>query len=192
MSSTLRLSLVLLVCFTGLYAASDANSLNLAENAGFELSLVEKDRPSGWYFFTSKAGSIALTREVKRSGEQCAKISTQKTPGAFLGLSQTLSVKPGEKYTFSVYLLNDKHDPLGGSAHGQLNIEWKDNTGKEIARITGAPWDLLVSRLRWEMYTIRNVEAPKGAVEGVFGIHLLDGEKGGQGSVFLDDVMITR
>lgn len=37
---------------------------------------------------------------------------------------------------------------------------------------------------------LRKREAPKGAVEAVFGIHLSEGKDGATGSVLVDDVMI--
>ncbi len=103
-----------------------------------------------------------------------------------------MSVIEGKKYTFSMYALNNRDDSLGGSAHLQLSIEWIDGSGKEIARTYSQPGTASLSKMRWETIAIRKIQAPKGAVQAKFGIHLSDGEKGGKGSVFLDDALIEE
>lgn len=168
--------------------------VNLAPHGGFEepAGAIGAMPPEPWAFFSTKANGFGITRDNKRSGEQCLKISAQKAAGAFQGLILDLPVAEGEKYTFSVYVTNDRNEPLGGSASGQLVIEWKGPTGKEVARSASTPWTAGLSRMRWEQVTIGKAKVPDGAVRGVFGIHLNDGADGGKGMMYVDDVVIEK
>ena len=71
-------------------------------------------------------------------------------------------------------------------------IEWKNEAGKEINRVTSPAWTRSLSRIRWGAITIKKVEAPADAVQAIFGIHLSEGDEGGKGSVVIDDVVIVR
>jgi hypothetical protein len=168
--------------------------VNVAPNGGFEepAGSVGAMPSEPWSFFTTKANGFGITRDNKRSGEQCLKISAQKAAGAFQGLILDLPVAEGEKYTFSAYITNDREDPIGGSASGQLVIEWKGPTGKEVARSASTPWTAGLSRMRWDQVTIGKTKVPDGAVRGVFGIHLNEGTDGGKGSMYVDDVVIEK
>jgi hypothetical protein len=80
---------------------------------------------------------------------------------------------------------------MRGTAYGQLVIEWKDNVGREIRRVWGKMWSKNVGRKDWEDVVINRVQAPPGAVEGAFGIHLYEGASGGKGSILVDEVVVT-
>lgn len=175
-------------------AEDPQEKVNIAPNGGFEepAGAIGAMPPDPWAFFTTKANGFAITRDNKRSGEQSLKVSAQKAAGTFQGLILDLPVTAGDKYTFSAYVTSDREDALGGSASGQLVIEWKGPTGKEVARSASTPWSAGLSRMRWEQVTVSKAKVPEGAVRGVFGIHLNDGTEGGKGSMFVDDVVIEK
>ena len=177
-----------------LASASDEMPANLAVNPGFEEPTNAQTgiMPGQWITFTSKAIYIELDREFKRSGEQCLKMTAQQVVDGYQGVSQKIPVVAGDKYTFSAFVMSDKRDPLGGSGHCQLVIEWQNELGKEIGRKYGPISDSSLSKLRWDSTMIRNEQAPMGATLAIFGIHLSEGKKAGKGSVLVDDVLIQR
>lgn len=177
-----------------LMAASEEAIENLAVNPGFEAPADAEagTMPADWISFTSKGVYIGLDRELKRGGEQSVKMTTQRVIDGYQGLSQKLPVVAGEKYTFSAFIMSDKRDPLGGTGHCQLVIEWHNEVGKEIGRKYSPVYDSSTSKLRWNSAFIRNEEVPAGATLAIFGIHLSEGKKGGKGSILVDDVLIQR
>jgi hypothetical protein len=187
---------MLLVCvaFAGLAKAEDkAAKPNLAPNPGFEQpTSPEGASPENWNAFSSKINGIGVSKAAKHGGDQCVKMAAQKVPEAYQGLVLDMPVSPGDIYTFSVCVINNKDDQLSGTAQGSLVIEWINASNKEVARSTSTPWDRNVSRMRWETVSISKAKVPEGAASARFGIHLNDGKSGGKGSVFIDDVAIEK
>ncbi|OQW96497.1 MAG: hypothetical protein BWK77_04430 [Verrucomicrobia bacterium A1] len=184
---------VLLLLAAGVASAEETNTSNLAPNPSFEAPEgPAPEAPDGWSYFVSKVKSISLSRDGRHSGEQCLQLSAQKVAGSSQGILLELPVEPKERYTFSVFLTNNRDDLLGGSASGELVIEWKNAEGKEVARSVSRPWTPGLSRLRWEPFSISKIKVPTGATRAVFGIHLNDGDGAAKGSVFVDDVLIER
>ena len=187
---------VLCVCmvFAGSAKAEEkAAKPNIAPNPGFEQpTSPEGASPENWNAFSSKVNGIGVSKAAKHGGEQCMKMSAQKVPEAYQGLVLDMPVAPGDVYTFSAYVTNNKDDQLSGTAQGSLVIEWINASNKEVARSTSTPWDRNVSRMRWEAVSISKAKVPDGAATARFGIHLNDGKSGGKGSVFVDDVVIEK
>ncbi|HBA85041.1 MAG TPA: hypothetical protein DCZ95_13190 [Verrucomicrobia bacterium] len=174
---------------------ADDEPANLIGNAGFEepANAQEGVSPGApWQTFSSKLNLLELTRSNKRTGEQSLKMTSQKLPNAYQGINQAIPVEGGKKYTFSIYAINNKQDPLGGTTHAQLVIEWVDDKGKEISRDYSAPVGSSLTKMRWETIALRKKAAPNGAVSARFGIHFSEGEKGGKGSIFVDDVLLQQ
>ena len=166
---------------------------NIAPNPSFEQPTdPEGAPPENWNAFSSKVNGIGVSKAAKHSGEQCLRMAAQKVPEAYQGLVLDMPVTPGDVYTFSAYVTNNKDDQLCGTAQGSLVIEWINASNKEVARSTSVPWDRNVSRMRWEAVCISKVKVPAGAALARFGIHLNDGMSGGKGSVFIDDVVIEK
>jgi hypothetical protein len=177
-------------------ASADADTTdtsNLAPNPGFEQPEGPAPVcPEGWSYYVSKIKGVSLTRDNKHGGEQCLQLSAQKTAGAGQGILFETAVEPKAKYTFSVFVTNNRDDLLGGTASGGLVIEWKNEEAKEVARSVSPPWNPGLSRLRWQDFSISKVKVPPGATRAVFGIHLNDGDAAAKGSVFVDDVVIEK
>lgn len=175
-------------------SAQDAKDSNLIPNAGFEQSVSEEDSlPAEWVWFSSsKNALIGTTNVAKRNGAQSLKITAQNIPNAFQGVNYTIPVTSGSRYTFSAYVMNDRDDPLKRSAHGMLVIEWKSADNKEMSRTLGKSWDTGLSKMRWELFSINNVEPPKGAVTATIGIHFCEGQENSSGSIFVDDVTLIE
>jgi hypothetical protein len=196
MKSTIRAFLLALVfCMGNTSRAAEEQPANLIGNPGFEEPVISQAgvAPGApWNLFSNKLTLMELTRTIKRSGEQSLKITSQKIPNAYQGFNQTVPVKTGEKYTFSAYMINNKEDPLSGTTHAQLVIEWVNEQGKEISRDYSQVITSSLSKMRWELITLRKKAAPGGAVSARFGIHLSEGEKGGKGSIFVDDVFLQE
>lgn len=194
MKSYLRGVLFVCMALVGPAKAEEkASNPNLAPNPGFEQpTSPEGASPEGWNAFSSKVNGIGVSKTAKRGGEQCMKMAAQKVPEAYQGLVLDMPVSPGDVYTFSAYVTNNKDDQLGGTAQGSLVIEWINASNKEVARSTSTSWDRNVSRMRWESVSISKAKVPEGAATARFGIHLNDGKSGGKGSVFIDDVVIEK
>jgi hypothetical protein len=174
-------------------AEEKAEKQNLAPNPGFEQPTApEGASPENWNAFSSKVNGIGVSKAARRNGDQCLKMAAQKVPEAYQGLVLDMPVSPGDVYTFSAYITNNKDDQLSGTAQGSLVIEWINANNKEVARSTSTPWDRNASRIRWEAASISKVKVPEGAALARFGIHLNDGKSGGKGSVFIDDVVIEK
>ncbi len=181
------------LAFALLAGASSAQSTdleNLAKNPGFETTGEHAGIPGEWVFFSSGSMSCSLASEAKRSGEQCVRFRAQKMQYAHAGLAQVLPVEPGRKYTFTVFVRNNEKELLGRSAFGMLGIEWKDAAGKDLGRIESLRWTRTLSRVRWEVFEVSG-RAPGRAASAAFAIHLDDGDPGGEGSFFADDVRIS-
>jgi hypothetical protein len=177
-----------LVAATGL--AQSTNLENLAKNPGFEAADATAVLPEDWVYFSSKGMNCTLAADTKRSGDRCVKFRAQGTRYAHAGLAQTVPVEPGRKYTFTAFVRNNEKELLGRSAWGMLGIEWKDAGQKELGRIESAHWTRTLSRMRWEVFEVSG-KAPAGAVSAAFVMHLDDGDPAGEGSFFVDDVLIT-
>ena len=190
----LFLSLAILACATRAAVSAETNSTipNRALNPGFEspADAPEQTVPDDWQVFSSKLQQVGITHTAKHAGQQSVRMTAQKAATGYQGIGLKLPVTGGTKYTFSAYVLNDKQDPLGGTGHGQLAIEWIDANGKEISRVYSQKWDSSLSKLRWEYVSLRKQEAPKSAVTANFGIHLSEGKDGGKGSILVDDIVI--
>jgi hypothetical protein len=176
----------------GVPSISGAAEENLADNPGFEGGVTEDGDAIAWSFFSNKKPNRAVVTDHKRSGEHSLKLTGLGAPKGFQGANTSVPVTPGKRYSFSAFVNNSKADTLGGSAHGMLVIEWLRADNQEISRCMSKMYTTSLSRMRWESLAISREEAPEGAVRGIFGIHLCEGEKGATGSVYIDDVMIVE
>lgn len=173
-------------------SAGSGGSSNLLLNAGFE---VEDGRdsalPAFWEYRSSRYKLSRITGDECRDGERSVQVTAHGYKDAWQALLQDVEVQAGEKYTFSVYVKNNKDDLFAGremsAAYGQIVIEWFDATGSEVGRDWSESWDHTLSRVRWEQVSIKRAKAPPGAVRALFGIQLFEGPKGAQGSFFVDD-----
>lgn len=192
--STFLSGLLLWAALRGTAGGQDSPApANLAVNPGFEEPAASASAtPAGWTLFTSKATDVALTTDAKHSGVQSARMTAQKLPKAYQGISQKLTVQPGENFSFNVFVMNDKANPLGGSAHVQLAVEWYDAAGKEISREYSAKATHALTRMRWEILSLRSVTAPPRADTAIFGIHFSEGPDGGKGAILVDDASIEK
>ena len=106
------LALILGLCALSAAPAKDKNSAqakeNLAANPGFENPAGEALQPAAWNIFSTKKVDILTTQATKKSGNQAVRMTAQDLPKAFQGMTHTLPVVAGEKYTFSAALINDK------------------------------------------------------------------------------------
>ena len=181
-------------CFLcAILAASWAQTpaVNLAKNSGFEEWNEESRCPVDWGAWFTHVNGIVLDGDEKHGGAQSLKMTTQQTRDAIHCVIQTLDVVPEQKYTFMVWVKNNKTDAMRGSAIGCLSIEWKDGLDRELGRVSSVLWGKNLSRLRWELVALKNQPAPAGTVKANFVVSCIDGPKEGCGSFFVDDVVIT-
>ena len=159
-------------------------------NGSFEVESAEDPTiPAGWFPFFSKNKTIEISQSAQKSGKNSVKLSVQKVPGGHLGIAQIIPVDDGKIYTFTVHLMNNTADPLTQGTSGMIGIEWKDSNGKEISRTTSNEWDMSLSRMRWEPYSISE-KAPRGAKTAAMVISFYDGDRGGSGSCFVDEARV--
>lgn len=180
--------LVVLGLIAGPAVAQPVASTNLLANPGFEESPQNDPAPpAGWERYSTAKMESSVTAAAHLGGLQCLKLASQGVPRAFQGLTQRIDIVAGEKYTFSASVMNDQSDPLKGMAYLQLCVEWQNAEGREVARNFSPPQGQTFSKSRWTLVEIRKVKAPPGAMRAVVGIHLYEGERGGKGSLLVDD-----
>lgn len=168
-----------------------ADSDNLAKDPGFEEKPENADSVlAGWDFYTSKAKNVAVTNNPVHTGNASVRLWAQGRKDAHLGISQQLEVVPKGKYTFRAFVMNDKEDKLGGTAVGNLGIEWFDAEGVEISRASSKEWTAHLSKMRWEEFEVSD-KAPPYAANVKFVVYLRDGDKAGEGGFYVDDIAIT-
>jgi hypothetical protein len=185
--SIVSLLAALVVAAPALHADEGAN---LAKDPGFEEPGSGDQFLLNWVFYTSKDRNIALTNNPVHSGTSSVRLWTQGRKDAHLGISQEHEVIPKGKYTFRVFVMNDKDDKLGGTAVGNLSIEWFDAEGAEISRAFSKEWTSHLSKLRWQEVEV-SAKAPLYATKVKFVIILRDGLKIGEGGIYVDDASIT-
>jgi hypothetical protein len=159
---------------------------NLLANPSFEES--DHALPTRWEIYSTKTAGAYVTDTAHQDGVSSLQMMAQGLPREFHGLVQRVSVVSGEKYTFSAKVMNDAGDPLKGMAYLQLCVEWQNAEGRELSRSFTSPQGQTLSRSRWKLLEIRKVKAPEEAVRAIVGIHLYEGERGGKGRLFVDDV----
>lgn len=187
----LWLSGALLLPGTPATGSSDGGS-NLLANPGFESGDLSAEWPAEWIHYASRKDNVTATRDAFREGVQAIQITAQGIKGAFQGVTQRVPVKGGQEYSFTVHLLNDRKDGLGGSAFAQLVVEWRDEAGREIKRQWGGDRGPTLSRTRWESVSLQKLKAPEGAIEAIVGVHLFDGDRGGKGGLLIDDASFVE
>lgn len=183
-------SIIAMLVILAASAARAADSENLAKDASFEEPGESDKVLLNWDFYTSKDRNIALTNNPVHSGNSSVHLWTQGRADAHLGVSQSMDVLPKARYTFRAFVMNDKENKLGGSVVGNLGIEWLDAEGAEISRATSKEWTSHLSKMRWEEFEVVD-KAPPFASRVKFVIYLRDGDRGGEGGLYLDDASVT-
>jgi hypothetical protein len=109
----------------------------------------------------------------------------------FQGLYQSLRVRPGQRFSFTIFIANDPDHPLSGGSRGQLSIEWYDAQDKEISpRDWSQGWGMHSSKEKWVQYAILG-EAPPKAARGNFVITIFS-ERETTGGFLVDDAVVTK
>lgn len=167
---------------------------NLAPNGSFEEPVLAEGRfPIQWESFQSHVRRISLTEKTASAGKQSLSMTAQQQAGAHQGLYFRREVKRGEKYRFSAKVTEDGDDRPKGPLMVSLVIEWKNRAGKEITRHTSeVDGSRDLSTTRWRELEIRRAIVPSDAVEAVFGIHLKEGRAPARGTVYIDEIVLTR
>ena len=185
-------AVVLGVCalLTQALGEGGATGVNLLGNPGFDAPGGRAGEiPDRWAVFAEEKALIGIVPGRGLDGSPCVSLGSVNIPRTFQGIMQTVGVEEGRRYTLSALVINNKEDPLQGSAYGQLVIEWRDAAGNEVGRTWGAQWKKNISRIRWELMSIAKVRAPESAVEAIIGIHLYEGiQSNGKGSFLVDGV----
>lgn len=163
---------------------------NCLTNGDFEVESAENTvLPAAWFPFTSKSITVELSPAMVKSGARGLKMTVQGVKNASQGLAQIIPVEGGATYVFSVSVRNSKESPLSKGAFGTLYIEWKNSSGKEISRERSREWDMSLSRMRWESFSVTG-KAPRDATQAAFSITFYDGQRGGVGMCFVDEARV--
>lgn len=191
----MKVSLIIVTSLIAGSAIAQAGvSTNLLTNPSFEESdLGVPGLPAGWECVstTTKLG-MSITAAAHQSGLQGLRLTSPGVPRACQMLTQRLEVVGGGKYTFNAGVINDASDPLKGTTYLQLCIEWLNEEGRELSRNFTHPQGQTFSKNRWALVALGKVKAPSKAVRAVVGIHMFEGERGGKGSLLIDDVVFER
>jgi len=169
-------------------AARDAPGPILT-NGDFEAVAAKGNMPSGW---TPIGSHITLTTAACHSATHAVKFTCPDKAGAFEALITHVPIDPDARYTFTLYVRNNRHDRLSGPCHGMLCIEWLDAHDNEIQRTCSPHWSSTLTGLKWKKISIRKVRPPPGTTQAVVGIHLVADGSSAKGSFFADDVTMKR
>ena len=187
----MKTTLIVLVGILAVAAIAQPEAFaNLLANPGFEEPVQNNlsSPPEREAYSTAKI-NLSVTEAEHQGGVRCLQLSAQGVPHAAQGLIQHLDVVSGEKYTFSASVINDADAPLKGTTYLQLCIEWLDADGREVSRVFTRPQGQAFSKSRWTILEVEKVRAPPKAIRAVVGLHLYEGERGGKGSLLVDDVL---
>jgi hypothetical protein len=170
-----------------------ASAPNLAVNPGFEEpgDEVTMQIAAGWDSWASKNPMAKLSPAAFRSGGVGLEFAAQGEKNVYMVVLQKHPVVPGKGYSLGAYVRNSTTAPLSGSAVGSLGIEWQNDGGTEISRVSSDRWKSDLSRLRWNAVQVTGI-APEDAVAAKFVIFFTDGETSGSGKCYVDDVTITE
>jgi hypothetical protein len=165
----------------------------LLTNAGFESPAVAGDsdtdtNPADWILFSSVEGGekVGLSSKARHNGKQSARLTVQGTPNSYQGIFQSIAVASGSSYQFTVHARNDNHQPLKGTARGQISIEWKAADDQELDRTWGPDWGASLAGSNWTKFEMVG-KAPPNAVRAHFVITQFDGADAGAAGTFLVD-----
>ena len=147
--------------------------------------------PESWICFASKPGDkVGCTARTKRTGSQSLVFKAPSAANGFEGASQEFAVTPSYHYGFTAYVIGDESDQLSAGSFGQVHIEWRDATGKEITRVYGPTWDINLSSKRWERFFVEG-DAPAGAAGGLVVVMFYSKNNPGRGTFYVDDCEFT-
>lgn len=178
----------LVFCSTQEGRAADPN---LLKNGNFEKHM-SPNLPSAWQAFSSEKNHWygTFSHEDASTGSSSVSFLNPDKKVDHQGLFQTVRVKAGQRFEFSVYVANNPDQPLGGLSHGQLSIEWVDAQGKELDRSWSQAWGSHASMEKWVRYAMVGT-APAKAVQGNFVITLFsEGETAG--GFVIDDAVVVK
>jgi hypothetical protein len=178
---------VIMAWMTGYCVSAVPPAGNLLINADFDEA--DGNAPRNWEYFTNLKPALSMTNVMNT---QCIQLQSQEKPGAFQGIIQRVAVQSGEKYAVSASIKNSREQPLGGSAFGQIVVEWMDEKNREVGRTWSDQCGSSVSKIRWDQVVISKVAAPKEAVAARIGFHLYDGDRGGKGALLVDNIALTQ
>jgi len=163
-----------------------------ARNPGFETAPQTADEiVADWEVYSTHSPAISRQATSSYSGNYGLMLCTQNKKSAYTCLIQNHEVTPGVTYQFTARIINNRNDPLQGTAHGKLTVEWLNENGGEISRDAGEQWDANLSRMVWLRHRF-DFQAPPKAVEARFVVLFSDGDMPAQGSCFLDDISIRE
>ncbi len=148
--------------------------------------------PTAWEHYSTQRQRGGLIEGNGRNDSQCAMMKVHRAPKSGQGLLQIIHVIPGRRYDFEAYVRNDSGQPLRGNVVGHLVIEWLNEAGREVARVSSEEWGPSLSRVGWRKVIIRRAKAPERAAQAKFGIHLFEGTGPAEGAFLVDDVTVIE
>jgi hypothetical protein len=128
------------VCLLTLVCSCAFSATNLLENPTFETAA--KGVPTSWHWEGSRAkATLTVDTTVARSGKASVKITnpSARKPHVYGSLSQTVSVAPNRKYTFSCYVRADDAGTawIGGGQKWEHRVALPRNTKGQWQRVSG-------------------------------------------------------
>jgi len=184
------LSRVSLLAALALVPAAVNADGNLVKNGNFEKR--QGPIPLHWMSFSDDQNRWhgSLSKEDASTGSSSVVFLNAEKPLKFQGLYQSVRVRPGQQFNFTVYVANDPDHPLSGGSRGQLSIEWYDAQDKEISRDWSQAWGMHSSKEKWVQFSMGGTAPPKAA-RGHFVITIFsEGET--SGGFLVDDAVVTK
>lgn len=162
---------------------------NLLKNGGFEAENRETPgQPYDWGVFTESGvpGPSALSKDASHEGNNSYKLLFEGKLDRFLGVSQNVPIKPGQKLKLTCYILNLT---LQNTTYGQLALEWKNASGQEISRDLGEGMTIKNTGTKdWTRFELVSTAPEK--TESVTATISLTPAGSTDGSILVDDVRL--
>jgi len=166
---------------------------NLAPNASFEQPDTRIGAvPARWDVFSMVFTNIGISTAAHRTGRQAVLVRAQEEAHAVQGLTFHRRVRPGDVYTLILHVKNNPANPMGEFTHGAAVLQWRDHAWGFLSETELSRWDEAISQLRWSRVAVEGAVAPEQATYAVVEIKMMEGEKAGTGSFFVDDVSLIR
>jgi len=190
-SRHIAIHVLTLVIFGGAATCGAAADEKASETNPFNESFEKTDEDPNelieWVVITKNAEHVGTDSDHARTGDQSLCVRALTEPDAYQAIVRTIPIDDREKYTFTVYAMNDREEPLKGGISAQLVVEWRNGDNEELGREYTRRWDQSLSRKRWKEYKLRKLRPPKGSTKAVVGVHVFEGVHGGKGGFYVDD-----
>jgi hypothetical protein len=183
-----KITIVLLALALQLWAGH-AGAQNVLKNGSFEDE--DSGKPGqaadwGGFTQTGEPGTSCISKESAKDGKNAYKVAFEGKTEQYVGLSQNVPIKAGQKVKLSCFVRNLT---LQNQSYAQLGLEWKDAGGKEVSRDLGEGMNAKnATGTDWTRFEVLATAPPNA--ESVTVVVTLHASGSTDGAVLLDQIAL--